>query len=41
MSNARVSKKIRLIEFNLWFENILRNILRDERNKIVKKFDFY
>jgi hypothetical protein len=41
MSNARVSKTIRLIEFILWFENVLRNILRDERNKVVKKFDFY
>jgi hypothetical protein len=30
-----------LIEFILWFENVLRNILRDERNKVVKKFDFY
>jgi hypothetical protein len=41
MSNARVSKTIRLIEFNLWFENVLQNIFRDERSKIVKKFDFY
>jgi hypothetical protein len=41
MSNARASKTIRLIEFDLWFENVLRNILRDERSKIVKKFNFY
>jgi hypothetical protein len=41
MSNARASKTICLIEFVLWFENVLRNILRDERSKIVKKFDFY
>ncbi len=41
MSNARASKTIRLIEFILWFENVLRNILRDERSKIVKKSDFY
>ncbi len=41
MSNARASKTIRLIEFALWFENVLRNILRDERSKIVKKSDFY
>jgi hypothetical protein len=30
-----------LIEFVLWFENLLRNILRDERNKVVKESDFY
>jgi hypothetical protein len=41
MSNARISKTIRLIKFVLWFENIFRNILRDERNKIVKKLDCY
>jgi hypothetical protein len=41
MSNARASKTIRLIKFVLWFENLLRNILRDERNKVVKEFDFY
>jgi hypothetical protein len=41
MSNARVSKTIRLIEFFSWFENILRNILRDKRSKVVKEFDFY
>ncbi len=41
MSNARASKTLRLIEFFSWFENILRNILRDERSKIVKEFDFY
>ncbi len=41
MSNARASKTIRLIEFALWFENVLRNIFRDERSKIVKKSDFY
>jgi hypothetical protein len=41
MSNARASKTIRLIEFVLWFENVFRNIFRDERNKIVKKSDFY
>ncbi len=41
MLNARVSKMIHLIEFVLWFENVLRNIFRDERSKIVKKFDFY
>jgi hypothetical protein len=41
MSSTRASKTIRLIEFNLWFENVFQNILRDERNKIVKKFDFY
>jgi hypothetical protein len=40
MSNARISKTIRLIEFFSWFENILRNIFRDERSKIVKEFDF-
>jgi predicted transcriptional regulator len=41
MSNARASKTIRLIEFVLWFENLLRNIFRNERSKIVKEFDFY
>jgi hypothetical protein len=41
MSNARASKTIRQIEFVLWFENILRNIFRDERNKVVKEFNFY
>jgi hypothetical protein len=41
MFSARASKTIRLNEFFLWFENILRNIFRDERSKIVKKFDFY
>jgi hypothetical protein len=41
MLNAHASKTIRLIEFVLWFENILRNIFRDERCKIVKKSDFY
>ncbi len=41
MSNARASKTIRLIEFVLWFENVLRNIFRDKRNKVVKKSDFY
>ncbi len=41
MSNARASKTIRLIEFVLWFENVLRNLLRDKRSKVVKKFDFY
>jgi hypothetical protein len=41
MSNARASKTIRLTEFVLWFENLLRNILRDERSKVVKKSDFY
>jgi hypothetical protein len=41
MSNARASKTIRVTEFVLWFENLLRNILRDERNKVVKEFDFY
>ncbi len=41
MSSARASKTIRLTEFVLWFENLLRNILRDERSKIVKEFDFY
>ncbi len=41
MSNVRASKTIRLIEFILWFENALRNILRDERSKVVKKSDFY
>jgi hypothetical protein len=41
MSNARASKTHRLIEFFSWFENILRNNLRDERSKIVKEFDFY
>jgi rubrerythrin len=41
MSNARASKTIRLIEFVLWFENLFRNILRDERSKVVKEFDFY
>jgi hypothetical protein len=41
MSSARASKTNRLIEFVLWFENLLRNILRDERNKVVKKFNFY
>ncbi len=41
MSNAHASKTIRLIEFVLWFEHVFRNILRDERNKVVKKSDFY
>jgi hypothetical protein len=41
MSNARASKTICLIEFVLWFENVFRNIFRDEHNKIVKKFNFY
>jgi hypothetical protein len=41
MSNAYASKTIHLIEFILWFENVLQNIFRDERNKVVKKFDFY
>jgi hypothetical protein len=41
MSSARASKTICLTEFVLWFENLLRNILRDERSKIVKKSDFY
>jgi rubrerythrin len=41
MSSARAAKTIRLIEFVLWSENLLRNILRDERSKVVKEFDFY
>jgi hypothetical protein len=41
MSNAHASKTICLIEFVLWFENLLRNILRDERSKVVKESDFY
>jgi hypothetical protein len=41
MSKIRILKTIRLIKFYLWFENVFRNILRDERNKIVKKFNFY
>jgi hypothetical protein len=41
MSNAGASKMIRQTEFVLWFENILRNILRDERSKVVKESDFY
>jgi hypothetical protein len=41
MSSARASKTIRLIDFVLWFENILRNTLRDERSKVVKESDFY
>jgi hypothetical protein len=41
MSNVYVLKTIRLIEFILWFQNVLQNIFRNERNKIVKKFNFY
>jgi hypothetical protein len=41
MSNARVTKTIDTANFALWFENILRNILRDERSKIIKDSDFY
>jgi hypothetical protein len=41
MSNARVTKTIRTANFVLWFEDILRNTLRDERSKIVKDSDFY
>jgi hypothetical protein len=41
MSNARASKTIRQTQFVLWFENTLRNILRDERSKVVKESDFY
>ncbi len=41
MSNACVTKTIRTANFAFWFEDILRNILRDERNKIIKNFDFY
>jgi hypothetical protein len=41
MSNARASKTTRFAEFALWSKNFLKNILQNEREKLIKDLDFY
>jgi hypothetical protein len=41
MSNARASEATRFAKFALWSKNFLKNILRDEREKLIKDLDFY
>ncbi len=38
---AHACRRRRLAEFALWSEDTLRNVLRDERDKLVKDPDFY
>jgi hypothetical protein len=41
MSSSRASEATCFAKFALWSKNFLKSILRDEREKLIKDFDFY
>jgi hypothetical protein len=41
MLNTQTLKTTCFAKFMLWLKNSLKNILRDEREKWIKSFDFY
>jgi hypothetical protein len=41
MSSARASEATRFAKFALWSKNFFKSILRNEREKLIKDFDFY